>query len=131
MAGCVYDPYTLPTVTFVGGSTQELVFRTYFNKGKRPFDLSECTANFAVINYVNKRGEPLISKEMDILQGDAWGDEDAAYNIAKVTLDADDTMELTGKYIYQITVKDRDGMAEIPDQGIMMVANNINKGFLR
>ena len=65
------------------------------------------------------------------MQGDAWGDEDAAYNIAKVTLDADDTMELTGKYIYQITVKDRDGMAEIPDQGIMMIANNINKGFLR
>ena len=65
---CDYNPYTLPTVDFVGGSTQELAFHTFFSQNKRPFDLSACTANFAVINFVNKNGTPLISKQMDIIK---------------------------------------------------------------
>ena len=32
-----YNPYTLPTIDFVGGETQDLVFNLFFYKNKRPF----------------------------------------------------------------------------------------------
>ena len=35
---CDYSPYSLPTIDFVGGSTQELVFHTFFSQNKKPFD---------------------------------------------------------------------------------------------
>ena len=63
---CDYSPYSLPTIDFVGGSTQELVFHTFFSQNKKPFDLSSCTASFAVINFINKNGSPLISKMMEV-----------------------------------------------------------------
>ena len=115
---CDYNPYTLPTVDFVGGSTQELAFHTFFSQNKRPFDLSACTANFAVINFVNKNGTPLISKQMDIIKSEDG--DGTVTNVLKV-----------GKFIYQITIQDISGEIEIPDQGILRIANNINKVFNR
>ena len=47
---CDYSPYSLPTIDFVGGSTQELVFHTFFSQNKKPFDLSSCTASFALMS---------------------------------------------------------------------------------
>ena len=126
---CDYNPYTLPTVDFVGGSTQELAFNTFFSQNKRPFDLSACTANFAVINFVNKNGTPLISKQMDIIKSED-GDGTVA-NVLKVVLLPEETVDLFGKFIYQITIQDISGEIEIPDQGILRIANNINKVFNR
>lgn len=126
---CDYSPYTLPTIDFVGGSTQELVFHTYFAQGNKPFDLASCTASFSVINFVNKNGTPLISKEMDI--GKGTDEEGAVSNILRVVLLPEDTVDLTGKFIYQISIKDISGEIEIPDQGIIRIANNINKKFSR
>ena len=37
---------------------------------------------------------------------------------------------MSGKYIYQITIKDISGDVEVPKQGIFLVVNNINKGFI-
>jgi len=48
-----------------------------------------------------------------------------------VTLDPLDTVDLCGKYIYQITIKDINGNIEIPKQGILFITNNINKSFIR
>lgn len=124
------NPYTLPTIDFVGGATQELVFHTYFYIGKKPFDLSACTANFSMINYVNKNGAPLISKEMQISEPERVSeDEEIVSNILRVTLDPEDTVELVGKFIYQITIRDVSGDVEIPNQGIIRIVNNINKAY--
>jgi len=123
------DIYTLPTIDFVGGATQDFAFHVYFHAGGRPFDLDDCTANFAVVNYINKNGAPLISKSMEVAQGEDTG-EGVVDNILKVTLTPSDTMNLNGKYIYQITVKDTAGQVDIPNQGIMRIINNINKQIL-
>lgn len=123
------NPYTLPTIEFVGGATQDFVFRCYFDQNKKPFDLSTCTANFALIDYVNKTGEPLLSKSMTI--GAETDDEGAVQNILSVTLDATDTVEMAGKYIYQITVKDVTGEVDIPNQGIIHIIRNINKAYAK
>lgn len=123
------NPYTLPSMDFVGGSTQDLVFHCYFYLNRQPHDLSSCTANFAIINFVNKNGEPLVSKPMEIRASNR--DEEAVNNILSVTLNPDDTVNLpAGKYIYQISIKHISGDMEIPKQGIIHIINNINKSFV-
>ncbi len=123
------DLYTLPDIDFVGGSTQDLLFRCYFYLNKRPFDLSYCTANFALIDYVNRNGQPLLTKSMAIRK-EAVDGEVINY-ILTVTLNPSDTLNLVGKYIYQITIRESSGSIEIPNQGLIHIANNINKSFIR
>lgn len=122
------NPYTLPSIDFVGGSTQDIAFHCYFYANKNPFDLYSCAANFSLISYVNKRGEPLVSKEMEI-RHDTDRDGEIA-NVLYVTLAPEDTVNLVGKYIYQITIRDVSGEIEIPNQGIIHIVNNINKSYV-
>lgn len=126
MGSCPFDYYTLPTVEFVGGETQELVFHVYHYIGKRPHSLVGCTANFSVVSFINKTGAPIISKQMEV-RPVAEGEVD---NILTVTIDPKETVGMSGKYIYQITIKDISGDVEVPKQGIFLVVNNINKGFI-
>ena len=123
------NPYTLPTIEFVGGSTEDLRFHCYFYINKKPFDLSSCEVNFALINYVNKNGLPLVSKKMKI--SSLSQKDDVVSNIASVTLDPVDTVDLAGKFIYQISIRDISGEIEIPQQGIAHIINNINKPFAK
>ena len=124
----IHNPFTLPELEFVGGSTQELVFHCYHEQNGKPTELSSCTANFSLISYVNKYGSPLISKAMEIRAG--TDDDEGICNILAVVLEPSDTLELRGKYIYQIALKDVTGLAEIPGQGLFHINNNINKGFI-
>lgn len=124
---CDYSPYTLPTIDFVGGETQDLLFNVYFYKNNQPFSLSGCTSNFSVVSFTNKTGVPILSKQMTSIFNDA-GTSD---NVLTVTLQPNETVDLCGKYIYQIIIKDINGDAEIPKQGILYITNNINKSFIR
>ena len=53
------------------------------------------------------------------------------YNILFVSLPPDDTVDLFGKFVYQITIKDIDNNVDIPQQGVIYIHNNINKEFVR
>lgn len=121
------NPYTLPTIEFVGGETQELLFNVYFYQNKKPFSMIGCTSNFSIVDFVNKRGTPILSKVMDVLENA----DGSALNIISVELEPLETYELSGKYIYQITIKDVNGNVEIPKQGLMYITNNINKSFIQ
>lgn len=123
------DLYKLPNIDFVGGSTQELAFHCYHHSSKRPCDMSFCNAEFSIINYMNKNGAPLVVKPMDIRE--CATKDGTEYNVLSVKLEATDTVELVGKFIYQITIKDQNGNVEIPSQGIMQIVNNIDKPFVR
>lgn len=125
---CRCSPYRCyDTIDFVGGSTQELVFHTFFSQNKKPFDLSSCTASFALINFVNKNGSPLIAKPMEVSKSEDG--DGTVTNVLRVVLLPEETVDLVGKFIYQITIQDISGEIEIPDQGIIRIANNINKSF--
>lgn len=124
---CDYSPYTLPTIDFVGGETQDLAFNVYFYKDKKPFSLTGCTCNFSIVSFTNKMGTPILSKEMKGI----YNDEVTADNVLTVTLTPTETVELFGKYIYQIIIRDIEGDVEIPKQGILYVTNNINKNFIK
>ena len=121
-----HNPYTLPDIDFVGGETQNFSFNVYFYANGSPFDVGGCTANFSIVSYNNKTGAPRVSKEMTVAQG-----ADSTSNVLKVTLSPSDTVDLSGKFIYQITIRDAGGDVEIPKQGIMNIINNINKPFTR
>lgn len=120
------NPYTLPTIDFVGGETQDLAFNVYFYKNKRPFSLTGCIANFAIVSFTNKTGAPILTKPMEGI----FNEDGAINNVLTVTLEPGETVALCGKYIYQIQIKDVDGDVEIPKQGILYITNNINKGFI-
>ena len=122
-----HDIYTLPEVVFVSGQSLTLRWRLWTVKNV-PFNADGCTGNFSVVDYSDKTGDPLITKLLQFFIG---VDETGAKNIASVDLIPDDTLGLYGKYIYQITIKDIDGEAEIPNQGFLLISHNINESFLK
>ena len=122
-----HDIYTLPEVVFVSGQSQTLRWRLWTIKNV-PFTADGCIGDFSVVDYSDKTGDPLINKPLKFSIGD---DETGAKNIASVDLLPSDTLGLEGKYIYQITIKDIDGEAEIPNHGILLISRNINESFLR
>ena len=122
-----HDICTLPEVVFVSGQSLTLRWRLWTVKNV-PFNADGCTGNFSVVDYSDKTGDPLITKPLQFFIGD---DETGAKNIASVDLIPDDTLGLYGKYIYQITIKDIDGEAEIPNQGFLLISHNINESFLK
>ena len=100
-------PYTLPTVSLVGGTTTPLLFELdYFPSSQR--------AAFAVINYIFKYGEPLITLPMELTSGKL-----------SVILPSSNTMKMLGKYIYQVTMQNADGTRKVL-QGLLYVHKNIN-----
>lgn len=123
----ILSPYTLPTIDFVGGETQDFMFNVYFYKNGRPFSLTGCTANFAIVSFTNKMGKPILTKPMEAI----FNNEGTINNVLTVTLEPKETVELCGKYIYQIQIQDIDGDVEIPKQGLLYITNNINRGFIR
>lgn len=121
-----YEAFTLPTLEFVGGETQTLIFNL-FDAMHNPVDLPNDTAcNFAVVGFTNPVGGPLISKTMDILHSQATD----MNSMVRVIVESDDTVDLAGKYIYQITLAAAT-RSDIPKQGIMYITRNINPAFLK
>lgn len=121
------NSYTLPAIDFVGGETQDLAFNVYYYRGDKPFSLAGCTSNFSIVSFMNRTGEPILTKAMTVVRG-----KDGEFdNVLTVTLDAIDTVDLAGKYVYQIMIKDQNGDVEIPKQGALYITNNINKDFIK
>lgn len=121
-----HDIYSLPEIMFVAGQSNTLRWRL-FTEQNVPFNADGCTGNFALVDYSDKYQEPLVSKSLSF----SLGNESGIKNVASIDLLPTDTLGLYGKYIYQITIKDIDGEAEIPNQGIINIYHNINESFLR
>lgn len=126
MGACPFDHYSLPTIDFVGGETQELMFHVYFptGTGNVPFPVTHCTARFAVVNFLNKSGDPVIGP-LTMTQKTGG---DGYTNLLYVKIPASLTVDLEGKFIYQITINEQDtGDTDIPRQGIMLITRNIDQ----
>ena len=114
---CNEDKSALPTINFVAGETQNLVFHAFFCENNSEFDLTDCRCSFAIANPLGAL-QTIVRKDM-IVSG----------NTISVKLLTNDTVGLCGKYIYQISIKDVDGNTEIPGHGIMYISRNIDKVF--
>lgn len=116
--------YTLPDMSFVGGESQTFLFNLLTSAGKS-FNASDCTVAFAIVNYANKNGTPILIKYADIIMG-----EEGLMSIASVDLLPEDTIHLYGRYVYQLSICDSYGKTEIPGQGIIDITRNIHAEFV-
>lgn len=114
----------LPEISFVGGETRQFRFPLRDKKG-RVFDVSGATANFSVVGAMNRSGAPIVSKPMDLV-----ADENGITSVLTVTLLPAETVNLYGKYIYQVSIRDVYGDIEIPSQGVLFITNNIDRSFI-
>lgn len=118
--------YSLPELCFVGGSSENLEFNLYYDKSNpRPFNIYGGEATFSIVHFSNKNSAPVVSKKMDIVLDNS----SMSYNVLRVTLDPTDTVHLSGKFIYQITMKDVNDNVEI-SQGVLTIHSNIDKGLI-
>ena len=127
---CGRYPYTLPVIDFVGGSNQDLSFHVYWHQLNNPFDLTGCTASFSIVDYLHKDGDPILTKAMSISPTGILVDGYTLRNILTVTLTSRDTVNLSGKYLYQISIRNSAGKTEVPNQGVLFIINNIHKSFV-
>lgn len=127
MSECTVNQYTLPKIEFIGGGYQKIPFRVFHYIGRRPFDLTGCECYFSLVNYTSQSGPIVMSKKMTIEPADS----DGVANIITVELESDETLNMFGKYIYQITIVGSDGTPEAPKQGIMNIIQNIDKTLLQ
>lgn len=120
--------YSLPEMHFVGGASEDFQFDLYRDEGRqKPLSLLGGSAHFAIVNFANKNGAPLVTKTMEICLNEA----ETYHNVVRVSLDPDDTIDLAGKFVYQITLRDADGNIDIPHQGVITIHNNIDKAFIK
>lgn len=118
--------YSLPELCFVGGSSENLEFNLYYDKSNpRPFNIYGGEAIFSIVHFSNKNSAPVVSKKMDIVIDNS----SMSYNVLRVTLDPTDTVHLSGKFVYQITMKDVNDNVEIL-QGVLTIHSNIDKGLI-
>ena len=118
-------PFTLPTVDLIGGSFRSLTFNTFADSKSSPYDIRGCIAYFSVSPYINPESGPIIPRRrMDAgTVSSSEGEIKAAY--LTVRLSASDTMNLQGKYIYQIAIVNPSGDQDI-SQGILFVFRNVD-----
>ncbi len=116
--------YNLPEISFIGGESETFAFNLHTITGA-DFDATGCEAGFAIINYVNKNGEAILKKNATIEMGD-----DGFMSVVVVELEQADTIDLHGRYIYQITLVNDEGRTEIPGQGIIDITRNIHPEFI-
>ena len=115
--------YALPEWDFVGGSSQDRIF-TLMRESGLEYDLPGATASLAVVEFVNPKGVPLLTKQVPVALNQSGTCCDVAFSMSPA-----DTIQMAGKYIYQITVKDINGNTSIPQRGYMYITENIDKTF--
>ena len=116
--------YTLPEWDFVGGGINQKTLTLYEQKGVL-YNLPNGIARLSIIPFVNRTGEPTLRKEFSIV-----ANENSVHCKVEIVLSAEETVNLSGKYIYQIMVRDAEGNIAAPQQGTLLVYPNIDKSFV-
>lgn len=114
----------LPDWEFVGGETQEYTFTLRADNGGY-YDVPGATASLAVAPFVNPTST-LFSKTASVTANEA-----GCNCLVVFRLNMEDTIDLHGKFIYQITIKTTQGMVASPQRGRMYITRNIDKAFIR
>lgn len=120
--GRICDPFELPSVSFIAGTTQNFLFKLYQYESKSPIDVSDGDAQLCVVDFNNRDGTPILTKEISRTESSLNDNE------ILVTLSPDDTIDMVGKFIYQISINN--GGTVDAYQGEMFVYTNIDKDFL-
>lgn len=113
--------YSLPDLIFRGGASEQFVFNLMSYGSDEPFDITGGSVIFSANDYVNPSANPVLEYAATLVK-DATGGSTKA----KVTIAPEDTKNLRGKYIYQLTAKDSGGNIDTNLAGLMVILENIN-----
>lgn len=116
--------YDLPKVKFVGGETINLRFNLTTTHGYS-FDAADCTTALAIVEFNNPNGRPIFE-----LDGSITADPSGVNSVVAFEIPSNKTIHLSGRYIYQITIKTANGKHSIPGQGYMDITKNIHPDFI-
>lgn len=106
----------------IGGVRTKLLFEITRSETGEPLKLGAYKGWFSMVPASNRTITPVVSKEMKV-ETDSNGN---ALNVMSVILTSKDTYELSGKYIYQVTIFTRTGQADVPEQGELFIKRNID-----
>ena len=110
----------LPDWTFVGGGFQSYEFILRNEEGSY-YDLPDATVNLAIADYLDPSH---LVFQLDTTTTKLQGTDCSCR--ALFTLSPTNTVNMSGRYIYQITVESSDGIVAPPLRGRMFVTKNIN-----
>lgn len=113
----------LPDWDFVGGSTQSRTFQLA-RSTTEDYDIADGMAYCTVSDYVNG-GTPVLTVQTAVTAA-----ANGKFCSVTVSLSSSDTKDLSGCYLYQITVKDSSGNTAIPFHGRMHIMKNMAPDLL-
>ena len=105
--------YTLPEISFIGGTTQYLTY-SVFDQNGNPVDLNGATCKVKFRQYGSFGGSAILDKTGNI----------TGLNNFQIVLDTSDTKDLYGKFVQQAIVIDS-GKKEFRYQGIIVIEKAI------
>lgn len=114
------DQITLPQESIIAGTNRNIVFYLYTEDMRRQIDATGMIARFSLTDYINPSDTPIFTKDCVIITP-----EGESLAIITATLNRSDTLNLCGKYIYQVTINDLGNVQVL--KGIMNIANNFDK----
>ena len=114
---CDNNIFSLEELHIVGGDYKEFPIHIYDNDRAQMMDVSDLELNFSMLHYSNRYGKPLITKDLTVST-----DDSTAFLLI---LMPEDTRDLAGQYIYQISVKAPNDKQE-SFQGILLIEKNLN-----
>lgn len=114
---------TLPEQHMTAGDSKNIEIQIYNRKGK-PVDATGMKARISISDYVNLNMSPFVTKNCSVIP--RTGEQMA---VLFVSLAPADTLNLCGKYVYQITGKDADSDFGVMN-GILVIHPNRDKSAI-
>lgn len=116
--------YKLCDLSFIGGESQELNLKL-FNSDNRQIDASNVISEFALSPYGHSIENPIFTTNGIVISS-----ESSSFTpYLRIILKPEDTVYFSGKYIYQISLKDIFGNVELY-HGLLTIENNNSKDFV-
>lgn len=109
--------FQLDEINIIGGDYKEFPIKIHDNDRGGLMDVTDLKLNFSLVDYGKRYESPIITKDCEVSS-----DDEKAFILV---LHPDDTKNLAGKYVYQLSVKAPNEKEE-SFQGILNVNKNIN-----
>lgn len=122
---CSIGNFNLPEIRdLIGGDYQEFIWALN-DMGAEGYNTTHYSCSFSLIPMNDRNGKAIIIKDCTAVKSDKIINK---YDSFSLILDKDDTKDLRGKYIYQLTILNPDNKQK-SQQGIMYFSKNIGTIF--
>lgn len=119
MSLCNTNTFSLEEIRIVGGDYKEFPIHVRDNDRGGLMDVANLQMNFSLVLYQARYGAPIIAKNLAVSV-----DDPTAFLLV---LYPEETKDLSGQYIYQLSVKTPNDKQE-SFQGFLHVEKNLNPG---